>query len=441
MVKSKRQSLGVWMNGYHIGKLNKSASGSLTFTYSESWLKTDGARPISLSLPLRSQVYSDERVYNFYDNLLTENHRIRDRVQIYFKIQTSHPFDLLAAIGQDCVGALHLLPEGKEPQDIKKAIGEPLDKAEVEKILLSFHQKTAHTPSPTKELHVSLAGTQEKIALLKLGSQWYRPLGATPTTHILKLPSRHYEDSGKEQNYNCENEWLCLKIASAFGLPVCQSEIVTFGSIKVLVIERFDRKSDASGWIMRLPQENICQALGLPPHLKYERDGGPSIADIFTLLKKSEQPQVDQEIFFRSLILLWLLAVTDGHAKNFSLFLLPYAGLRLTPLYNIVSAYPLIDKNQLKFEEIEMAMSVTDKNISTPWAYTKPHHFISTATQNGLDEQLARTIFQEMIDQVEDIIHEVTQEIPSDFPKFIIDSIFEGLKRKKKHALSLLKRG
>ena len=132
----------------------------------------------------------------------------------------------------------------------------------------------------SEDLRISLAGAQEKTALLWHNGGWMRPHGSTPTTHILKLPLGLVGHRKADLTASVENEWLCMNLLAEFGLPVAQTAILNFGTQKVLGVERFDRRMHPSGkWIMRLPQEDFCQALGVPPHLKYESDGGPGLCD------------------------------------------------------------------------------------------------------------------------------------------------------------------
>ncbi|MFO8237052.1 MAG: HipA domain-containing protein [Prochlorococcaceae cyanobacterium] len=153
-----------------------------------------------------------------------------------------------------------------------------------------------------------MAGAQEKTALLRHGDQWCVPRGPTPSTHIFKLPLGRVGVEGLDLSLSVENEWLCGRIAAAFGLPAAASTIACFEDQKVLVVERFDRRLYRDGsWWLRLPQEDVCQALGLPPGLKYQRDGGPGIAELMTLLRGSLAPLEDRMQLFRTLLLFWLL--------------------------------------------------------------------------------------------------------------------------------------
>ncbi len=434
---TKHQALNVWMNGLFIGHLIKNSSGAVGFSYSSGWLATEGARPISLSMPLRHQTYSGELVYNFFDNLLPDNREIRDRIQAHFKAKTSHPFDLLAAIGMDCVGAIQVVVDNESPKDVKKIEGAHLTNAQISNILKNY--RSAPLGMSREEGHdfrISLAGAQEKTALLWHNNGWHRPVGTTPTTHIFKLPIGRIEHSGMDLSESCENEWLCLQIAKAFGLPVCEARIIQFEDTKALVVERFDRRL-SNGWIMRLPQEDLCQVLGISPNLKYENDGGPGISTILKFLLQSRESKVDREIFFKSQVLFWLLAAIDGHAKNYSVFIEAEGRFKLAPLYDIMSAYPLIANRQLEAQKIKMAMALIGKNRHYHWHKIQPRHFLSTAKQSEFSTKSAEMITHQIMDTVDESIESVKSIIPDDFPQQIADSIFEGMINKRGHFIQL----
>ena len=348
MMKSHNRILSILMNGILIGKLEKATKGGLTFIYDQTWLNTPGARPISLSLPLVDQPFTGDVVYNFFDNLLPDNQQIRARIQTKFHVATNQPFDLLASIGRDCVGAIQII-DGKIPTYAKKINFESLNEKEISSILRGYQNNPLGMTDTSEEFRISIAGAQEKSAFLYHKNKWCRPIKETPTSHIFKLPIGYIQHQKMDLSDSCENEWLCSQIANAFGLPAAACEILHFENVKVLAVERFDRKmSSDKTWLMRLPQEDMCQALGISPNLKYQSDSGPGINAIMQLLLGSANAIADRDTFYKSQILFWLLAAIDGHAKNFSIFIEPDGKYRLTPLYDIMSAYPLIAKKQLR---------------------------------------------------------------------------------------------
>jgi serine/threonine-protein kinase HipA len=415
------------MNGVLIGRLEKLKQGGLVFNYEENWIKTPGARPISLSLPLVDTSFSGELVYNFFDNLLPDNPQIRARIQSKFKIPTNHPFDLLANIGKDCVGAIQIVEEDADKFE-KKIKFEIIDEKKIATILRGYQKNPLGMSDETETFRISIAGAQEKTAFLHHYNKWAIPLNDTPTSHIFKLPIGFIAHQQLDLTDSCENEWLCLLIAEAFGLSVAKTKIVHFEEIKVLVVERFDRQwSSDSTWLMRLPQEDMCQALGLSSNLKYQADGGPGIKEIMRLLLGSSNSKNDRDFFYRAQILFWLLAAIDGHAKNFSIFIEPEGRFSCTPLYDVMSAYPLIKNKQLQSQKIKMAMALRGKNNHYHWHLAQRRHFSETAKFVNYSVKRAEQILDEMLDQIDFVIQTVSEKLPPAFPQKISGPIFEGL--------------
>jgi serine/threonine-protein kinase HipA len=283
------------------------------------------------------------------------------------------------------------------------------------------------------EFRISIAGAQEKTAFLYWKGKWNRPLGTTPTTHIFKLPIGYIQHQQMDLSDSCENEWLCSQIADTFGLPVARSEILHFEKVKVIAVERFDRKiASDNTWLMRLPQEDMCQVLGISPNLKYQSDGGPGIDKIMRLLLGSVTPIADRDMFYRAQILFWLLAAIDGHAKNFSIFIEPGGKYRLTPFYDIMSAYPLIAKKQLQAKKIKMAMALQGKNIHYHWHNIQRRHFLETAKAVNYSPERAEKILDDMLQQIDSVIEAVSSKLPKKFPINISQPIFDGMRAMKR---------
>lgn len=422
------QILNILMNGILIGTLEKTKQGGLIFTYDERWLNTPGARPISLSLPLISQSFSGGIVYNFFDNLLPDNPQIRSRIQAKFHVATDQPFDLLANIGRDCVGAVQII-DGEIPHFKKDIHYEPLDEKKMASILRNYQKNPLGMTDIDEGFRISIAGAQEKTAFLYHKNNWCRPLKETPTTHIFKLPIGYIPQQQIDLRDSCENEWLCSQITKEFGLSVAHCKILYFEDVKILSVERFDRKlSSDKNWIMRLPQEDMCQALGVSSNLKYQSDGGPGIKSIMELLLGSLQPAIDRDMFYRSQVLFWLLAGIDGHAKNFSIFIEPEGKYRLTPLYDIMSAYPLIERKQLEAKKIKMAMALKGKNTHYQWYDMQRRHFLETAKAINYSVEISEIILDEILEQTDLVIDKVAGELPKEFPINISRPIFEGLR-------------
>ena len=305
----------------------------------------------------------------------------------------------------------------------------PLDENEIAEELRNYKTLPLGM-SRDQEFRISIAGAQEKTALLWHDGKWQRPKGTTPTTHIFKLPIGKIEHSGIDLSDSVENEWLCMKIMQEFGLPVPSVRIKRFEDIKVLIVERFDRElSQDKTWIIRHPQEDMCQANAIAPALKYESDGGPGITAIMELLKSSLCPEDDRKQFMQTVFLFWLLGAIDGHAKNFSIFLKQGGRFQLTPIYDVISAYPLAVKKQIDYQEMKMAMALHGKNTHYKWQYIMPRHWLAESKKVDFPESEMKEIIDLMLSRVDKVISDVTSLLPPDFPEDIASPVFDGIKR------------
>jgi serine/threonine-protein kinase HipA len=430
---SHQRALEVWANGEHVATWQLPSRRPMELVYTDAWLHSPRARPLSLSLPLGvgGSVLSGVRVESFFRNLLPDSEAIRRRMASKFRVATPDAFDLLEAVGRDCVGALQLLPPGVEPVGFNQVQAQPLSERKVaEHLRRTVTSASLGSQQEMDDFRISLAGAQEKSALLWFDGCWCLPHGATPTTHIMKLPLGTVGQVVKvDMSTSVENEWLCARILSAFGLDVAQSTIGKFEDQQVLVVERFDRRWAPDGsWIVRLPQEDFCQANGLPPTMKYEVDGGPGFGAIAEQLMQSTETQRDRNDFLTSQVLFWMLAAIDGHAKNFSIRLLPQGRYQLTPFYDVLSAWPVVGKGRNKWpkQKLTMAMAVEGANRHYHWGQIQRRHFNFMARKHGYNLG-AEAQIQHLIEATPGVIQEVCKQLPADFPQSLADAVFTGL--------------
>jgi serine/threonine-protein kinase HipA len=439
---SKRQSLLVWMNGERVGKWIAAPNEAQEFSYDAEWITARNARPISLSMPLGPEgtTYKGPVVERFFENLLPDNKEIRERIRQRFNTKSGRAFDLLAEIGRDCVGAIQLTTEDEAPPDVRKIDGDLIDETDIERLL----DRTLGGPTLGRndddvdwDFRISLAGAQEKTALLRIDEQWLRPKGATPTTHILKLPIGE-GPQGIDLTMSVEIEWLCAQILRAYGVDTAHCWMDRFGDYKVLVVERFDRRLSADGrWIARIPQEDLCQATGTDRESKYQADGGPGIKTVMDLLLGSGQAGQDRREFFRTQILFWMLCAIDGHAKNFSVFLEPQGRFRLTPRYDVLSAFPVLGKKagQLSPHKVKMAMAVQgEKNRHYHWDSIFRRHWQSTARHCGMATQFDPLI-NEIVENTPRVIAEIEAGLPDNFPASVAAPVLKGLSASSKRLM------
>lgn len=421
------KTLFVSTNGKAIGKLIKHANQQLSFEYNKNWLLKKDAWPISLSMPLSKTRYEGRLVTAFFDNLLPDSDSIKARIQRRFNAASTSGFDLLSHIGKDCVGALQLC---KTPQiDYRETItGQPVTKPKIAKLLQGYRNAPLGMQADS-DFRISIAGAQEKTALLWHEKHWKIPLGSTPTTHIIKLPIGIIEHSGLNLEDSVENEWLCLKLLAEFGIPVATANMQTFSKIKTLVVERFDRKwNQTKTSLLRLPQEDFCQILGVSSNLKYESDGGPGIAQIMTVLAGANHATEARYLFMKTVFLFWMLGAIDGHAKNFSIRILPQGQFQLTPIYDVMSAYPLLAKKQLEKQKLKMAMAVTEKNRHFNWYNIQARHWLTTAKLCQFPQSSMLEIIEQSCTQLEAVLTKVESILPTHFPSYMFDAIKKGMR-------------
>ncbi|SDH76165.1 type II toxin-antitoxin system HipA family toxin [Roseospirillum parvum] len=424
-----RIPLNVYLNNRLVGRLNRESSGAIDFAYDLSWLEWEHALPVSLSLPLREDRYIGAPVAAVFENLLPDSDALRKRVAERVGATGTDAYSLLAAIGRDCVGALQFLPDTLSPDDIMQSTGkiegEPVDEDDIGRILNNL----ARAPLGLDEddaFRISVAGAQEKTALLHYEGRWLKPIGTTPTTHIFK-PQIGQLPNGIDLSNSVENEFYCLQLMKAFGLPVNEARIESFAGKKVLVIERFDRRWARDGRLLRLPQEDCCQALSVPPTMKYQNQGGPGISAIVELLKGSDEPEADQLAFFKAQIIFWLIGATDGHAKNFSIFLTPGSRYRLTPFYDVLTAQPSLDDHQIQRKQMKLAMAIGDKNRYRI-EDIMGRHFVQTGAKAGMAKRLTIQAICDISEAAENALKAVEAQLPKDFPAAIHESVSTAMR-------------
>jgi serine/threonine-protein kinase HipA len=422
------------MNGERVGTWSVDR-GSHRLTYDKTWLDSPRRRSLSLSLPITSALeIRGPVVANYFDNLLPDNDRIRERIGRRYRTKSIEAFELLQAVGRDCVGAVQLLPEDAAPQGWDEIIGEPLSEHEVAEVLRATPSQgvLGQTQGDDDVLRISLAGAQEKTALLFTDNRWHRPLGATPTTHILKLPLGLVGGSRRvDLHDSIENEWLCAQILYYLHLPVATTELWRFEDQKALVVSRFDRARQVGAhgqdWIARLPQEDFCQALGCPPSMKYEKDGGPGIAEGMRLLAGSADAG-DRQTFALAQLAFWLMGATDGHAKNYSIFLERGDSYVCTPLYDVLSIFPYVGDgaNQFRWRKVGPAMALRSKNVHWHFHDIEPRHWHALAAKHGgppVWEAMVR-----LVQRVDPALDQIGCTLPQDFPPRTWQAIAHGMR-------------
>lgn len=367
--------LDAYLHEILAGQLIQDNSGVLSFVYDTAYLEQSNPA-LSISMPLRAEPYEKKVVHAFFSGLLPDE-IVRHRLAKYLGVSEKNSFSLLEAIGGECAGALSLFPLGEKPTPASIDDIEVLDDQSLKEILDLLKRRPLLAGDDG--LRLSLAGAQDKIAVGMVDGKIALVRGNSPTTHILKPVIESIKDS-------VHNEVFCMRLASMVGIEVPKVEIRWLGDLSYFLVERYDREQVAVGKIKRLHQEDFCQALGVMPDLKYEREGGPNIAHCQDILDKySVRPAADNLKFLERIIFNYLIGNADAHGKNFSLL---YAGDKP----ELAPAYDLLCTSVYEELSTKMAMKIGKKYKPEEVFIRNWHRLVpdTVASRKNLDRQLIK---------------------------------------------------
>ena len=335
------RSLNVYLDRGLVGQLIQDDGGQMLFEYAEPWLANPNAIPLSHSLPLREEQFTQKECRGFFGGILPEEVN-RKTIARILGISDKNDFAMLEQIGGECAGAITFLPQGSAaPADDSRY--REISNAELAGILRELPRRPLMAGED--DIRLSLAGAQDKIAVRIEGGRISIPLGSAPSSHILKPAIATYEGV-------VFNEAFCMGLATEAGLDTAKTTTARVEDIDYLLVERYDRHRDEDDQFRRVHQEDFCQALGIPSEIKYQSEGEPSLTDCFTLLRDAAtSPVIDIRALLDAVLFNLIIGNHDAHAKNFSLLYLPDGSTRLAPLYDLVATvfYPeLTDKMATK---------------------------------------------------------------------------------------------
>ena len=383
------KALDVYLHKELTGHLIQDDHGQLVFDYVESWLAKADATPLSQSLPLRSERFKQKECRGFFAGILPEAGK-REIIARNLGISARNDYAMLERIGGECAGAVTFVPAG-EPLLESNYNYRALSTEELVAILKELPRRPLLAGE--NGVRLSLAGAQDKVAVRIERTDISLPLGGAPSTHILKPAIERFDGI-------VFNEALCMQLAAAIGLPAAEVETRTVEEMTFLLVKRYDRfhrhASGEESVIERVHQEDFCQALGIVPEMKYQKEGGPSLNNCFNLLREvSSAPVIDLTRLLDAVIFNYLAGNNDAHGKNFSL-LYPGAGtahyrVHLAPLYDVVSTvcYPELSR--------EMAMKIGGEYSSER---VTSRNFEKLAEEAGLAKPLVQRRVSELADSI-----------------------------------------
>lgn len=402
------RTLDVYLHHEIVGHLIQDEHGDMIFNYIQSWMGNPNAIPLSQSLPLREDLFSRKECGGFFAGILPEESK-REIIARNLGISARNDFAMLEQIGGECAGAVTFIPTGQKLPEREDRYRE-LDPNELTEILKELPRRPLLAGE--KDIRLSLAGAQDKIAVHVANGKISIPLGGAPSTHILKPANPHFPDL-------VFNEAFCMRLAGAVGCPVAKIQTGKADEADYLLVERYDRQENANratnaAWpTERLHQEDFCQALGITPKMKYQNEGGPSLKQCFDLLREvSDAPVIDLPFLLDAVIFNFLIGNHDAHGKNFSLL---YGGegttkntIRLAPFYDLLSTVYYPDLTP------KMAMKIGDEYESER---ILPRHFERLAEEAGLAKPIVRKRVMEVAQAImrsldkTGISHEIIREL------------------------------
>jgi serine/threonine-protein kinase HipA len=409
--------LAVWLHSDLVGYLSEE-KGQLGFVYLPKWLAREDALPLSISLPLQEEAFSDAQCRGFFSGLLPEG-GLRQLIAQRFKISAQNDFALLNAIGGECAGAVSFFSVGHPPGPIDAARVDWLNADRLRVLLDELPRKPMLAGE--EGLRLSLAGAQDKLPIVFDGARIGLPKGDQPSTHILKPAIRYVQSS-------VLNEAFCLRLARELEIPSAESEIFLVDDQPVLLVHRYDRSLEPDGSLRRLHQEDFCQALAVPPALKYQSHSGPSITDCFHLLRDQTRPSALNVLrLLDAVIFNALIGNHDAHAKNFSL--LYQRGVpKLAPLYDLLSTAVYADLTS------KMAMKIGSKYR---FEDVQARHWDQFAQEAGLSVAQTRKRIVQLAEAMP-MTAKTLREQPEFFNDAVVSQIVDLIEKRSVRTLRLL---
>lgn len=401
--------LNVYLNNDYIGILSKDDNGGICFQYDKNTKKH-----LSLTLPIREKIYLNKDCKGFFNGLLPESEHVRIAIGKKYGINPKNDFSLLSAIGYDCAGAVAFFED--KPKNLKEYYeikGNVLSEDELEKYIKELPKKPLALGSDKR---LSLAGAQDKTAVVIIDNKIAIPENNVPSTHILKPTINGLKET-------IENEYLCLKVAEKLGIQIPNIQIGQANDTQYLLIERYDREVN-NDKIKRIHQEDFCQASNIPSAYKYQAEGGVDFKRCIDILKRTTRPAVSIKRFVELMIFNYLIGNNDAHGKNFSILHYDNDQIAFAPAYDILctSIYPELSS--------KMAMKIGGYYESDK---IYPRHFERMAKDIGISYTQVKKILINQCEILPDVVKEVSQMFENTVGKDIFNTVLKNCTRNLKN--------
>jgi len=401
-------ALDLWLDGQFAGKLMRGETDQVEFLYDEHYLGGRGPTPLSATIPTTQIGHGPDVVMPWLSNLLPDAAEVRSRWAAKFGERRTDPFTLLAHMGEDAPGAVQVVAEDVVPSDAGEL--SPMSERDIARRVRAILADPGHWVDDTDDdqSRFSLGGQQGKFALARIDDEWFEPNGRAPSTHIVKpgmvLKSGHTDDHVQAV------EFVTMRAARAVGVRAAQVGILDFAGIPAFVTTRFDRRIARTGEVVRIHQEDFCQALGIGPALKYEEDGGPTMADMVDLVSGISSPAYrteDQHALTKLFVFNLLTAGVDAHAKNHSML---HRGeiTRLAPAYDLISAHGLWTEERVTFT----AKAAVKYGKERAYRQVSGRNLARTADVLGTPRSAFAIVLEDMAEQLPDAFEAAIAEVP-----------------------------
>ena len=371
--------LDVFFDDEQVGSIHDSTP--LSFSYSDAWLARPAPAQIAAIAPATGPI-SGDAVTAFFENLLPEGDLRRF---IASSKKASSLFALLREVAGDTVGGFVILPAGQRPQcptyhpttwqALATLLGQPSSAASID--------------LQGKQARISLSGAQDKAAIALFEHNTPQlPQGTSPSTHILKPNIRRLAKVW----HSAANEAIIMRAAGLCGLPT--ANVFYEPHTQACVVQRFDRVLLPNGSVGRVMQYDLCQLSAIASDKKYEKEGGPGVAQCVQLIRQySSVPAVDLKNFLSWLFFNLYTGNNDSHAKNLSIYRAPQGGVRLSPFYDLMCTriYPGLSR--------EFALAIGSEVM--PGAVTRAH-IRQMASEVGVRPDFALSIAADVAKHIPD---------------------------------------